>query len=143
MNAGGGPLGIFAGNGQLPLEVADAVHAAGRRCIWVGITGEAEPAIARYPHTWVGLGQIGAMLRAFRTAGCRDLVILGGVRRPDLRALWPDAGFFLNLPLIVSLMAGGDDSVLRRIVAFFQRRGFRVVWCARGRSVAPGGRGCA
>jgi len=127
VDAGGGPLGIFAGNGQLPLEVADAVHAAGRPVYLVGIAGEAEPAIARYPHTWVGLGQIGAMLRAFRTAGCRDLVILGGVRRPDLRALWPDAGFFLNLPLIVSLMAGGDDSVLRRIVAFFQRHGFRVV----------------
>lgn len=127
MEAGGGPLGILAGNGRLPLEVAAEVCAGGRPVHLVGIRGEAEPDIELYPHTWVGLGQIGAMLRAFRISGCRDLVILGGVRRPDLRALWPDAGFFLNLPLILSLMAGGDDTVLRSIVSLFQRRGFRVV----------------
>ncbi|MCL4767694.1 MAG: UDP-2,3-diacylglucosamine diphosphatase LpxI [Hyphomicrobiaceae bacterium] len=127
VGADGGPLGILAGSGGLPLEVADAVSAGGRAVHLVGIAGEADHGIARHAHTWIGLGQVGAMLRAFRTAGCRDLVILGGVRRPDLAALRPDAGFFLNLPLILSLMAGGDDSVLRRIVSFFQRRGFRVL----------------
>ncbi len=127
MDTGGGPLGILAGNGRLPLEVAEVVSASGRPVHLVGIVGEAEPAIQRHPHTWVGLGQVGAMLRAFRAAGCRDLVILGGVRRPNPRALRLDAGFFLNLPAILSLMAGGDDSVLRRVATFFRRRGFRVV----------------
>lgn len=127
MSTGDGPLGILAGNGGLPLEVANEVRRTGRPVHLVAIAGEAEPGITQHPHTWVGLGQVGAMLRAFRSAGCRDLVILGGVRRPDLKALRPDAGFFLNLPLILSLMAGGDDSVLRRIVSFFERRNFRVV----------------
>lgn len=127
MTTGGGPLGILACSGGLPLEVANEVSATGRTVYVVGITGEAGSGIAEYPHTWVGLGEIGKMLRAFRNAGCRDLVILGGVSRPDLRSLKPDAGFFLNLPLILNLMAGGDDSVLRRIVSFFQRRGFQVL----------------
>lgn len=127
MSTGDGPLGILAGDGGLPLEVANEVRRSGRPVQVVAIAGEAEPGITQHPHTWIGLGQVGAMLRAFRNAGCRDLVILGGVRRPDLKALRPDVGFFLNLPLILSLMAGGDDSVLRRIVSFFERRGFRVV----------------
>lgn len=127
MSTGDGPLGILAGDGALPLEVANEVRRTGRRVHVVAIAGEAEPGITQHSHTWVGLGQVGAMLRAFRGAGCQDLVILGGVRRPDLNALRPDAGFFLNLPLILSLMAGGDDSVLRRVVSFFERRSFRVV----------------
>ncbi|HEX5600035.1 MAG TPA: hypothetical protein VFX46_05340, partial [Hyphomicrobiaceae bacterium] len=115
MDTGLGPLGILAGNGDLPLEVANAVRAQGRDVHLVAIRGEAEPGIEAHPHTWIGLGQIGGMLRAFREAGCRDLVILGGVRRPDLLKLRPDLGFFRNLPLILSLMVGGDDSVLRRV----------------------------
>ncbi len=127
VGAGDGPLGILAGDGALPLEVANEVSRNGRPVHVVAIAGEAEAAIERHPHTWIGLGQIGGMLRAFRRAGCREIVILGGVRRPDLKRLRADWGFFINLPLILSLMAGGDDSVLRRIVSFFERRGFRVV----------------
>lgn len=127
MDAGGGPLGILAGNGGLPLEVANEVRRTGRPVHVVAIRGEAEPGIEVHPHTWIGLGQVGGMLRAFREAGCEDLVILGGVRRPDLLKLRPDIGFFCNLPLILSLMAGGDDSVLRRVVSFFERHGFRVL----------------
>jgi len=135
VSAGDGPLGILAGNGALPLEVADEVSRNGRPVHIVAIAGEAEPGIERHPHTWVGLGQIGGLLRAFRGAGCRDIVILGGVRRPDLKRLRADLGFVINLPLILSLMAGGDDSVLRKIVSFFERRGFRVVGA---HDVAPG-----
>ena len=97
MDTGLGPLGILAGNGDLPLEVANAVRAQGRDVHLVAIKGEADPGIEQHPHTWVGLGEIGRMLRAFRDAGCQEIVILGGVQRPDLRTLHPDLGFFLNL----------------------------------------------
>lgn len=127
MESSGGPLGILAGNGRLPLELADDVKARGRAVHIVGLEGSAEPEIARHPHTWVNIGRVGAMLRAFRTAGCREIVILGGVTRPDLKAVRLDVGFFLNLPAILGLMRGGDDSVLRRVVRFFEGQGLRVI----------------
>jgi lipid-A-disaccharide synthase len=120
------PVGILAGGGGLPLEAADAIRRSGRSVHVVGIAGEADPAIAGWPHTWVNWGGIGAMLRAFRDADCTEIVIIGGVRRPDLVNLRPDAGFFLSLPLLLRLMSGGDDSVLRRVVKFFERKGFKV-----------------
>jgi lipid-A-disaccharide synthase len=120
------PVGILAGGGGLPLEAADAIRRSGRSVHVVAIAGEADPAIAGLPHTWVNWGGIGAMLRAFRDAECTEIVIIGGVRRPDLVKVRPDAGFFLSLPLLLRLMSGGDDSVLRRVVQFFERKGFKV-----------------
>ena len=43
-----------------------------------------------------------ATLRARRRP---QLVIAGGVTRPDLRRIRPDAGFFSSLPQILGLLA--------------------------------------
>ncbi|MFM1813650.1 MAG: hypothetical protein RLZ98_345 [Pseudomonadota bacterium] len=130
-----GPLGILAGGGQLPNEVAEAVAATGRRVHIVGLEGEAEGLIEAHPHAWVNWGGIGAMVRSFQDAGCREIVILGSVRRPNLRKIRPDLGFFLALPGLLKMLKGGDDSVLRRVVAMFEARGLSV----RGvHEVAPG-----
>jgi DUF1009 family protein len=48
------------------------------------------------------------------------------VRRPDLWKLRPDCGLVRSLPQIVGLLAGGDDSVLSRVVRFFEGKGFVV-----------------
>ena len=60
----------------------------------VGIEGEADPEIARFPHTWVNWGQIGRMVATLRAESATELVIAGGVRRPDLWNIRPDIGFF-------------------------------------------------
>jgi DUF1009 family protein len=119
-------IGILAGGGRLPLMIAESVVARGGTVHIVGIEGEADPAIARFPHTWVNWGQIGRMVTTLRGEGGRDLVIAGAVTRPDLRRIRPDAGFFRSLPQIVRLLGGGDDSVLTRVVRFFEANGLTV-----------------
>ena len=118
-------IGILAGGGRLPLMIAESVVARGEGVHIVAIEGEADPDIARFPHTWVNWGQIGRMVATLRAKADR-LVIAGGVKRPDLWGIRPDAGFFLSLPQIVSLLAGGDDSVLTRVVRFFEAKGLSV-----------------
>ncbi|MEL6373192.1 MAG: UDP-2,3-diacylglucosamine diphosphatase LpxI [Pseudomonadota bacterium] len=122
-----GPLGILAGGGSLPTAVAREVTARGEDVHIVGLRGEADQAIEAYSHDWVYWGAIGALLRAFRSAGVRRLAIVGSVTRPDLAHIRPDLGFFTHLPALLKLMRGGDDSVLSRVVRFFERRGFDVV----------------
>ena len=90
------PLGVLAGSGPLPFEIANAALASGRPVHIVGIEGFAADAIADYPHQWVNLGQVGGMIRGFRQAGCADIVIAGGMRRPNLWKLKID---FWLLPL--------------------------------------------
>jgi DUF1009 family protein len=82
--------------------------------------------MSRYPHRWIRLGEIGGMLGAFREAQVRDVVIVGSLRRPDLWKAGADFGLIRHLPTILSLTRGGDDSVLKRVVRFFESQGFRV-----------------
>src|SRR6185312_5376117 len=91
-------IGILAGGGRLPRTIAESASARGETVHIVGIEGEADPGIARFPHTWVNWGQIGRMVATLRDEGGRKLVIAGAVTRPDLRRIRPDAGFFKSLP---------------------------------------------
>ncbi len=121
------PLGILAGGSGVPSEIAAAVTARGGGVHIVGIEGEADHGIEKFPHTWVNLGGIGAMIRAFRQNGCREIVIIGRVRRPHLASIRPDLGFWTSLPALLPLLRGGDDAILRLVVGFFERHGLKVV----------------
>jgi UDP-2,3-diacylglucosamine hydrolase len=120
-------IGILAGGGRLPLMIAESALARGTHVHIVAIRGEADAEIERFPHTWVNWGQIGRMLTTLRREGGNELVIAGGVQRPDFWHIRPDAGFFASLPQIAGLIAaGGDDSVLSRVVRFFEHKGLHV-----------------
>jgi DUF1009 family protein len=121
-------VGILAGGGTLPREIADVISGDGSEVVIVGLEGEVRPRdFAGHDFTQVNWGQIGGLIRAFKRKGVRDLVIVGSVTRPDLNRIRTDLGFWLNLPRILKIIAaGGDDSVLRRVVGFFEGHGFRV-----------------
>jgi len=119
-------IGILAGGGRLPLMIAESVTERGGAVHIVGIESEADAAIARFPHTWVNWGQVGRMVATLRAEG-GVMVIAGGVRRPDLWKVRPDWGFFASLPQILAMMKGGDDSVLSRVVRFFEAKGLEVL----------------
>jgi DUF1009 family protein len=121
-------VGILAGGGTLPREIADVLWAEGQNPVIVGLEGEADPKdFAGHDFTPVNWGRIGQLIRTFKRKGVTDLVIVGRVTRPDLKAIRTDFGFWWNLPRIFKIIAaGGDDSVLRRVVGFFEEHGFRV-----------------
>lgn len=135
------PLGILAGGTRLPIEIAEAARGRGQGVHIVGLEGEADAAIASFPHTWVNWGAIGAMIRAFREAGCRDIVIVGRVRRPNLMKLRPDGLFWRTLPSLFGFLRGGDDTILRMVIRFFEKHGLTVrgIGDVAPELVAPGG----
>ena len=75
-------------------EIAESVVARGGRVHIVGIEGEADPAIARFPHTWVNWGQIGRMVATLQRRGRAAAGDRRRRARPDLRRIRPDLGFF-------------------------------------------------
>ncbi|MGL4325318.1 MAG: LpxI family protein [Beijerinckiaceae bacterium] len=121
-------VAIFAFGGAMPLHVADAAARAGYSICMVAFRGYASADIARYPHEWIGLGQVGKMLRIVRKRAIRHIVIVGALSRPKLTDLRLDWTAIFKLPTILKILnAGGDDGVLRRVASFFEGEGLRVV----------------
>ncbi len=121
-------VGILAGGGGLPLEIAHCVHARGQPVHIVALEGEADRSFAPFDVTRVKWGQVGAILSALKQAGSQDLVIVGKVKRPDPLKVRPDAGFFLAIAQILKILSsGGDDGVLRAVLQFFENKGLRVI----------------
>jgi DUF1009 family protein len=121
-------LGILAGGGPLPGRVAAAARAAGRPVFIVALDGYAEPAVVGpWPHETVRLGAAGRVIQLLREHDCRDLVLVGPVRRPSLLHLRPDAEGTRMLARIGRAAFAGDDGLLAAVVKVLGEEGFHVV----------------
>ncbi|MEN2494430.1 MAG: hypothetical protein TECD_00328 [Hyphomicrobiaceae bacterium hypho_1] len=120
-------VGIIAGGGQVPAEIANAIVSRGE-CVYVlAINENISRDLLAYPCNFISLGQISRMLRLLRQNRCKRIIIAGYLKRPDLSKVRVDLGFFFHFCSILSFLRGGDDYVLSRVVRFFERKGFVVV----------------
>lgn len=75
-------LGLIAGRGAYPLELAASARAQGVRHIFcVAFKGETHTRIRRYVDNicWLHVGKLGALLDAFRQSGVSDAVMAGQI----------------------------------------------------------------
>jgi DUF1009 family protein len=123
-----GPLGILAGGGPFPGQVAAAAGAAGRPVFIVGFEDFADPAvIGAYPHAYARLGAAGRILSLLREHDVRDLVLVGPVKRPSLLDLRPDFEGTKILARIGRAAWSGDDGLLAALVRVLAEEGFSVL----------------
>ncbi len=90
-------LGLIAGNGKFPFLVLEGAKRAGAAVAVAGIREETDPEIERLADrfTWVGIGQLGKMLRFFKDEGVDKAIMAGQVKHvqifsramPDVRML--------------------------------------------------------
>ena len=121
-------LAIFAAGGAIPLQVARAAVAAGRSVFVIGLEGTADERLRAFPHEMVKWGQLGRIVHLLESQRFRELVLIGTVhKRPDFRHMGVDLGAVRLLPEILSLLVGGDDSVLSRLTSLIESRGVRVI----------------
>ncbi len=120
--------------------LARAVRASGRGlvvCAYVGIADSALESLATRLE-WVRLGQAGRVIDTFRASGVRQVVLLGGISKPSLFNLRPDA---LGLRLLARVAVKTDDNLLRAVAAEFESHDMEVVsavpWLTR--ALAPRG----
>ena len=121
------PLGILAGNGSLPLYIAERTIKSGRDVFILGINATADPKIENYPHTWLKWGEVDKLFKTLKKQNVEQLLFIGGVSRPDFKDIHFDFGMIRNLPFVFSLTMGGDDSVLTNIVGFVESKGVSIV----------------
>ncbi len=94
----------------------------------MGLEGYADAAVlAPFPHAMVRLGAVGRIRALLDEAACRDIVMVGHVRRPSLLTLRPDAEGAKLLARIGRAAFLGDDGLLSAVVRVLGEDGFRVL----------------
>ena len=121
------PLGIIAGLGDLPVQVADAAIECGQGVFVLRLKGFEEPALAGYPGIVAGIAEIGKAFKAFKQAGCEQICFAGIVKRPDFQALKPDLKGISLLPKALAAAKEGDDALLSFLIRTFEDEGFEVI----------------
>jgi DUF1009 family protein len=124
-------LGLIAGSGPLPFEVARAARAQGRSLAIAAIEDNADPAIEREsngPFAWLNAGELGKLIEFLRGSGSREVILAGAVSKrallADPKRLRPDAR---ALALLGKLAARGDDAILRAVADELASEGLPVV----------------
>jgi DUF1009 family protein len=118
-------LGLIAGGGGLPREILNA--RAGEPVLVVRLTGFADEDFSDTEMAAHSVGEIGAIIKSLRAAGCDAVCFAGYVTRPDFKTLRLDAGGLKLLPRVLAAGRKGDDAILRVIVGAFEQAGFKVV----------------
>jgi DUF1009 family protein len=119
-------IGLIAGKGQFPLLFARAARRQGAAIIAVAHQGETDPALASLVAElhWIHVGQLGQIIRIFKSAGVRQAVMAGGISRGRLfREFRPD---WRALNVIRRAGAGQDDRLLRAVADELAQAGITI-----------------
>ncbi|THD80750.1 MAG: DUF1009 domain-containing protein [Phenylobacterium sp.] len=119
-------LGLIAGGGGLPAEIADHCQRVGRPFFVIRLKGFAGVEVAGFPGADVGLAELGKCIRLLKREGCSSVCLAGTVSRPDFSTLIPDGRGLLALPGAIRAARQGDDALLRFLVGEFEKEGLLV-----------------
>jgi hypothetical protein len=119
-------LGLIAGGGGLPVEIAEHCERAGRPLFVIRLKGFAGDGLAPFAGAEVGLAELGKCMKLLKRAGCEAVCLAGQVARPDFATLVPDLRGLKALPGAIRAAGKGDDALLRFLVAEFEKEGFAV-----------------
>ena len=122
-----GTLAILAGEGGLPVQVARAAAAKGRRVFVAALDGPFDERLRDFELQVVKWGQIGFLQELGKRYGVTEVVLAGTVKRPDFRSVRLDFGAVRLLPRLLKGVAGGDDSALGFVARLIEEMGYRVI----------------
>ena len=119
--------GLIAGNGRFPFMVVEGARRAGAALSVAAIREETDPELEREVDrlTWVGIGQLGKMIRFFKGEGVEKAIMAGQVKHVQIfsRAV-PDARM---LKMLLKLPRRNTNSLIGAVAAELQSEGIDLI----------------
>jgi DUF1009 family protein len=119
--------GLIAGNGRFPFMVVAAARRAGVALAVAAIREETDPSIENEVErvTWVGIGQLGKMIKFFKGEGVEKAIMAGQVKHVQIfsRAV-PDARM---LKLLLKLPRRNTNSLIGAVAAELASEGIDLI----------------
>ena len=121
-------IAIFAGRGSLPKMLIDDCQKNGRRFLLFLLESENyEIDYSAFNPVVVPYGAMERFLETVRKNEIKNLVFIGAVNKPNFSTLKVDKKGALLLAKIVASKILGDDAVLRAVIKFFEKEGFKIL----------------
>src|SRR5687767_4653616 len=119
--------GLIAGNGKFPFLVAEGAWRAGVSLAVAAIREEADPAIEHVAEsvTWIGIGQLGKMIRFFKREGVEQAIMAGQVKHVQIfSGALPDVRM---LRMLISLPRRNTDALIGGVADELAREGIELI----------------
>jgi DUF1009 family protein len=120
-------FGIIAGNGFYPRCLADAARKAGvAEIVAAAFTNETDPTLEKHVDIieWMRVGQLGRLLKFFRTHEIRHAIMAGQIAPKNLFDLQPDVKALL---LIAKLKQRNAESIFTAIADELAKAGIELL----------------
>lgn len=120
-------VGLIAGYGSFPLEIAQNLLNLGFQVHTVAINEETSPAIedVSVSTCWLRVGQVQGMINAFKKTGVSRVIMAGKVKKLHLfRNFRPD---FKAIQTLARLSDRRDDTILNAIAGLLAKEGIEVL----------------
>ena len=119
-------LALIAGEGQLPVQIANTCAASGRPlhvCELEGFPSSLSyiDRIERFR-----IERLGSFFDFLKNNGVDEVVFAGAIRRPRLDPSAIDAATQKFVPRMLQAIKSGDDAALRIVLALFEEQGFAI-----------------
>lgn len=127
MTSGVETLGLIAGNRTLPLLLARQARQLGvKRLVAVAFEGETDPQLAGLVDhlVWIRVGQLGALITAFKQQGVRHCVMAGQIAPRNLFQVRLDLP---ALRLLLQLKERNAHTIFGAVAAELHRHGIEVL----------------
>ncbi len=119
-------IGLMAGYGAFPLELAKSLQSRGVAVHTVAAREETSPEIEQYSASvcWLHVGQLGGMIKTFKKAGVKSMLFAGKVQKLHLfRNFRPDLTAIKTLALLADHR---DDTIMNAIADEVAKAGIIV-----------------
>jgi UDP-2,3-diacylglucosamine hydrolase len=120
-------IGLIAGNGQFPFQVIQSAKEQQIEMIVAAIKEEAFPEIAScgYPVHWLGLGQLGKLIRVFKNAGVTRAIMAGQVKHVQIfGSSLPD---LTMIRMLAGLKQKNTDALIGGVACVLKNEGITLV----------------
>ena len=127
MSGEGIRYGLIAGNGRFPFMVLESARARRLDMVVAAIKEETFPEIEScgYPVHWLGLGQLGKLIRVFADAGVAKAIMAGQVKHAQIfGASLPD---FTMIRVLAGLKHKSTDEIIGAVAHELREAGITLI----------------
>ncbi len=119
--------GLIAGNGRFPFLVLQSARQQGIEVVVAAIKEEtfAEIESCGYPVHWLGLGELGKLIRLFRESGVQKAIMAGQVKHVQIfGSSFPD---MTMIRMLAGLKQKNTDSLIGGVARILEENGISLV----------------